>query len=184
MKRRSTRIVAPDADTALSDSRERLVVEAAWTSVNANECARTGRCWYQRILQIPAAYGDKARQTGFTLIELMITVVVIAILAAVALPSYQSYIRQARRVEAQASLIDLQQDLEKWRVNNTSYSGCPSNTCSAPPSDYYDFSVTSADQTSYSIQAAAKGTQTADSDCTPLTLDQDSAKGPDGCWKQ
>jgi len=138
------------------------------------------------------------RQRGFTLIELMVTVVVISVLALIAVPSYQQYVRQARRVEAQASLIDLQQDLEKWRVNHRDYSGCSSadapSGCSEPGvdyydfsidgTDYYDFSVTSANETSYSIQAAAKGTQTADSDCTPLTLDQDSDKGPAGCWKQ
>ena len=130
--------------------------------------------------------GDSQTQAmaGFTLIELMIAVLIVSLLAMVAVPSYQDYLRQARRVEAQASLIDLQQDLEKWRVNNTSYSGCPSDTCAAPSSDYYDFSVTSANPTSYSIQAVAKSSQTADSDCTPLTLDQDGTRGPNGCWKQ
>jgi type IV pilus assembly protein PilE len=139
-----------------------------------------------------------ARRRGFTLIELMVTVVVISVLALIALPSYQQYVRQARRVEAQAELINLQQGLEKWRVNHRDYSGCSSadapSGCSDPgveyydfsieDTDYYDFSVTSANETSYSIQAAAKGTQTADSNCTTLTLDQDSTKDPAVCWKQ
>jgi type IV pilus assembly protein PilE len=162
----------------------RLVVDRALAPVTTGSGVRLSRATANRSVRSAVHFHHPRQETGFTLIELMITVVVISILAAIALPSYQSYVRQARRVEAQASLIDLQQSLEKWRVNNASYSGCPSDSCSAPASDYYNFSVSSANATSYSLQAVATGTQTADSDCTPLTLNQDSAKGPAGCWKQ
>ncbi len=124
------------------------------------------------------------RQRGFTLIELMVTVVVISVLALIALPSYQQYVRQARRVEAQAELINLQRAMEKYRVNNPSYDGCVADgACALPTSDDYTYSVSGASATGYSLSAEAKGSQAADSGCSPLTLNQNSEKGPNGCWK-
>lgn len=129
-------------------------------------------------------YRGSERQRGFTLIELMVTVVVISVLALIALPSYQQYVRQARRVEAQAELINLQRAMEKYRVNNPSYDGCVADgACSLPTSDDYTYSVSGASATGYSLRAAAKGAQAADSGCSPLTLNQNSVKGPGGCWK-
>lgn len=127
------------------------------------------------------------RRSGFTLIELMITVAIIGILAAIAYPSYQSYVLQSRRAEAIAGLLDLQQDIEKWRVNNASYSGCTASStpsCAVPASSYYDFSISNQSPTNYTLTARATSTQTADTGCTPLTLDQSGNKGPSGCWKK
>jgi type IV pilus assembly protein PilE len=68
--------------------------------------------------------------TGFTLIEVMITVVVIAILAAVALPSYFDYVTRSRFVEAKTSLVDMRTRLEQYFLDNRSYPG----SCIAPAS--------------------------------------------------
>src|SRR4030088_432992 len=62
-----------------------------------------------------------ARAKGFTLIELMITVVVIAILAAVALPAFNSQIRKSRRPEARNALLDLSGRAERLYSANNSY---------------------------------------------------------------
>jgi len=58
---------------------------------------------------------------GFTLIEVMITVAVIAILAAVALPQYFDYVTRSRLVEAKTSLADMRTRLEQYFLDNRSY---------------------------------------------------------------
>ena len=58
---------------------------------------------------------------GFTLIEVMITVAVIAILAAVALPQYFDYVTRSRLVEAKTSLVDMRTRLEQSFLDNRSY---------------------------------------------------------------
>jgi len=63
----------------------------------------------------------KPPATGFTLIEVMITVAVIAIIAAVALPSYFDYITRSRLVEARANLADMRTRMEQFFLDNRTY---------------------------------------------------------------
>jgi type IV pilus assembly protein PilE len=62
-----------------------------------------------------------SRFGGFTLVELMITVVILGILAAVAYPSYQGYVKQARRADAQSAIMQTANRLEKFFTYCNSY---------------------------------------------------------------
>lgn len=138
------------------------------------------------------------RQSGFTLIELMIVVVVVAILSAVALPSFFEQIRKSRRTDAINALAQVQQAQERWRANNATYA----SSLAAPPtgigvsnpsSGYYTLSISGASATGYTATATAAGSQANDSRCTSLsvtvangspTYSKTGTGTVKECWKQ
>lgn len=69
---------------------------------------------------------------GFTLIELMIVIVIVAILAAVAIPSYRDYVTRSRITEAVANLSDMRVKMEQYFQDNRSYAGACNNGTVAP----------------------------------------------------
>lgn len=102
---------------------------------------------------------------GFTLIELMIVVVVIAILAALAYPSFIEQVHKSRRADAIRALGEMQLQLERWRAENPSYANCTPTPCGsgtypvAPPasnSPYYVINITVATATAYTLTAAPR----------------------------
>ncbi len=124
-------------------------------------------------------------QQGFTFLELMISGVIIGILATIAYPSYQSQIQASRRSDAIKALLAAQLAEEQWRANNTSYTTSLTDLdiSATSPDGYYTISVTSADATAYTIEADPTGMQAGDTDCDPMTINQDGVKTPtDGCW--
>ena len=127
----------------------------------------------------------KASKKGFTLVELMIVIAIVAILVALAIPSYAKYIRKSNRGEAQQLLMNWANNQEIWRANNTEYATIAQ--LPAPSSTKYDFDqVNAPTATTFILRATATGDQLKDKEgittCSPLTLDQSNAKTPDNCW--
>lgn len=121
------------------------------------------------------------RIRGVTLLELMIVIALVAILAAVAYPSFLGQIRQSRRAEAMEGLLSAQLKQEEWRVTHTSYTNAMSDLGN-PSSDYYTFSA-SVSGSGYTLMASAASgtTQADDSGCTSFSINHQDTRT--GCWQ-
>jgi type IV pilus assembly protein PilE len=138
------------------------------------------------------------RQSGFTLIELMITVAVVAILASIAIPSYSDYVTRSRRNDARLSLAQSAQWMERFRAENRgSYTGAtlqPGMTVSpASGTAMYDIAVAvAAGGAGYQITATPRGAMASDV-CATYTLANDGQRTAAGvssgdvfekCWNR
>lgn len=107
------------------------------------------------------------RQKGFTLIELMIVVGVIAILAAIAIPNFLEQSKKGRRAEAVRAVGEYQLALERWRAESPTYGVCAACTGtrpSLPTSTYYTITESGLSASGYTITATptAGGKQAGD----------------------
>jgi type IV pilus assembly protein PilE len=95
---------------------------------------------------------------GFTLIELMIVVAVIAILGSIALPSYQDYLMRGRLAEAHGELAAMRGKLETFFLDNRTYAGaCQAGTVApVPTGKYFTYTCPTLTATAYTVQAAGK----------------------------
>ena len=127
---------------------------------------------------------------GFTLVELLIVLAIAAILAAIALPSYQRHVTETRRGAAQGCLLELAQFAERYYTTRMTYVGLalPATQCRSDLATFYTFSLNGTpDARSHSIQAVAQGSQaTRDPNCATLRIDQTGARTSlpvaAGCW--
>lgn len=128
--------------------------------------------------------------SGYTLVELAMTLLVIGLLASMAVNSYRDSLIKTRRSEAQASLTQLQLQQERWRALNPSYANANELGLSAQSRDgRYEWSVPIANATNYLLRATATsiGAQNQDHqgpiDCKVLEVDQAGQHHPSECWR-
>ena len=86
-----------------------------------------------RVRSKSAKNGWGRTGAGFTLIELMIVVAVVAILASIAVPAYQEQIRKSRRAQAKADMVEYAQMAERYFTVNNTYVGFTLPTSQSPP---------------------------------------------------
>lgn len=130
--------------------------------------------------------------SGFTLVELMVTVLIVGILAAVALPAYGDYVTRGRIPHATGTLAELRAKMEQHFQDNRSYSGaCDSGALAQPPENDPDFTFTCTipDGSNFTLKAEGKDRMAG----FTFQINQDNARstpsvpehwgeGPYSCW--
>jgi type IV pilus assembly protein PilE len=156
----------------------------------------------------PAAGGavivDRSR--GFSLVELMIALLIVAVLTSIAVPSYRQYVLRSHRAEAKTALLNVAAAQERFYLQNNTYTtDLTSAPAATPPglgqADYdaasgvqtengwYTIAVTAANATAFSVTATAIGAQASDAKCTTFTLTSAGVKSATGsasaeCWEK
>lgn len=140
-----------------------------------------------------------ARTAGWTLIELLVALVIIAILATFALPAYRSHALRAHRVEAKSALLALAAAQERFYLHHDRYAA-HAELAVAPPQGLglaemtrdgrYRLTIAVADAREFRAAAAATADQVADERCATFTIDAYGARtatsvagiAAPGCW--
>lgn len=132
----------------------------------------------------------RRQAAGFTLIEVMITIVVVAILAAVAIPSYREYVIRGNVPEATSRLATKQVQMEQFFQDNRTYVAGTGCTADSTSSKYFNFSCSGVSATGFTITATGKSSMLGFS----YTINQTGAKttaavptgwttpSPNTCW--
>ncbi|MCO6440680.1 MAG: type IV pilin protein [Nitrococcus mobilis] len=144
--------------------------------------------------------GETSRRyaSGFTLIELMITVAILAIIAAIAYPSYTRHVIKSHRSTGQSKLLEIMQAQERYFTVNNTYTADLTDlgydAATAIPADGGWYTVAAAACSASTISqcvlltATPQDAQTADTTCGNLTLSSRGQKGSSGtgslgeCW--
>ena len=147
----------------------------------------------------PITSGPRGLSAGFTLIELVIVIVIVSILVAIALPSYQNSLIKGRRADAKEGLMNTANRQERFMLDRGIYTEDMTNLgFGADPlvstEGHYNIDVEAPDPncpiaTCYQLKATpvAGGIQNDDAFCTSLSLKSTGAKTaegstPDQCW--
>jgi len=138
-------------------------------------------------------FATRRRAAGFTLVELMIAVAVVAILTSIALPSYALYVKKSRRGEAESALMDIAQREQQYLLDARAYAPDTAALGTTVPADVTAYYTIQICQTAVPC-AVPGGTPptfaviatpiagTAQAGDYTLTLDHTGAKGPAGVW--
>lgn len=156
-----------------------------------------------RTLRSPHRTGHRMlpAQAGFTLVELMIVVAIVAILAAIAYPSYQQHVMKSRRATAQSCLLEIGQFMERFYATHMRYDKTtagasvtlPATQCTTDLAGHYLLQFASGEPTSgsYVVEAVPQGRQaTLDTRCGTLIFNHRGEKKVSvsgtpvsDCWK-
>lgn len=138
------------------------------------------------------ANANAARRSasGFSLVELMVTVAIIGILASIALPSYNEHVRKSRRAGGAACAAAIAQAMERYYTTALRYTGHPdiatlSARCDPDALRFYTMGIDTVAAKTYRITAAPRaGTPQAGDSCATLSINQAGTKEPatTGCW--
>lgn len=141
--------------------------------------ARESEFYYPRT-QMESAMNKM--QKGFTLVEILIVVAIIGLLAAVALPGYQDYMKRARVAEATATMTEARIRFTQIYQDYKAYNGGPALppqcTQNGAITTYFDFTCPVVLPASYSISAVGKGSMVGFS----FTVDQTNARTSTNTW--
>lgn len=123
-------------------------------------------------------------QYGFNLIEVMVVVAIMGLLASIAVPGYQDYIKSGNSIEAPSNLANCRVQAEQFFQDNFTYVGF---ACVPSDAKYFDYSVENQSATTYTLRAAGRAAQNMGN--FEFTVNQDNAKSSrfDGttgatCW--
>jgi len=137
---------------------------------------------------------------GFTLIELMIAIAILAIIMGIAIPSYTQYVLKSGRADAKGVLMQGAQALERCYTRFSAYNNGACTAAQADPTgidgamsenEKYQLTITNIGPNQFTLTATPQGGQTKDTDCTSFTLTHTGQKGANGgtaaadidkCW--
>jgi len=144
------------------------------------------------MTHLPRIAAPRRSVAGFTLIELMIVVAIVAILASVAFASYDFAMIKGRRSAAAGCALEGAQFMERYYTTNLTYVGAaiPASDCQRELQGHYVVALAASAARSYSITATPQNHQAAkDSKCGTLSVDHTGARGITGtagssaeCW--
>lgn len=130
-------------------------------------------------------------KTGFTLIEVLVSLAIIGILVTIAYPSYEHYLIKSRRTESQVALLNVANRLERYYLQENTYAGATLTALGVntlTDSGYYQLTLSNLSDHSYTATALPQGSQTKDQACASLSLNQLGEKLSTGtaptseCW--
>ncbi|MGI2039079.1 type IV pilin protein [Shewanella frigidimarina] len=129
--------------------------------------------------------------SGFTLIEVMITVVIVGILASIAYPSYTKFVAKGARADALAGLMNVANRQEQYYLDHKTFTKNMKKLGVSVDGDgnfvvengFYKIDATLANDNKYTIVAEATGVQaTRDTECASIKITSDGDKTPVDCW--